>query len=114
MSWLDKFTWLCLQNGVSASYVCEKIGVSRSAYSRWRKGDRYPSNATMRKIADYFNVSVDSLTDDALELEHIEKGHEDIHINKQEKELIDIYRSLSLKGQMHLIRTAMELKDDDK
>lgn len=114
MSWLDKFTWLCLQNGVSASYVCEKIGVSRSAYSRWRKGDRYPSNATMRKIADYFNVSVDSLTDDALELEYLEKTDEQIHINKQEKELIDIYRGLSLKGQMHLISTAMKLKDDDK
>ncbi|MCK8826030.1 helix-turn-helix domain-containing protein [Fuchsiella alkaliacetigena] len=39
----------------------KKIGFSKSTVTMWIRGDREPDNKTLRKIADFFNVSVDYL-----------------------------------------------------
>ena len=56
----DKFVRLCNERGVSPSSVAVKVGVDKSAVTRWSKGSepRYP---TLMRIADYFGVSVDEL-----------------------------------------------------
>lgn len=56
----NNFIRLCNKNNVSPSFVCQKIGLSNSVFTQWTD-KTVPRKATLMKIADYFNVSVDYL-----------------------------------------------------
>lgn len=51
------FTELCNGRGEAPSAVCERVGLSNSAYSKWDETS-VPRTATLMRIAEYFNVSV--------------------------------------------------------
>lgn len=51
------FTELCNGRGEAPSAVCERVGLSNSAYSKWDETS-VPRTATLYRIAEYFNVSV--------------------------------------------------------
>lgn len=55
------FTNLCNEKGEAPTTVCMKLGLSNAAYSTWTE-TTVPRRATLHKIAEYFNVPVDSLT----------------------------------------------------
>ena len=46
---------------LTALKVAQNIGVSKSAFSNYVRNRRQPDPATLIKIADYFDVSVDYL-----------------------------------------------------
>ena len=50
---------LCKGNGTSPTKLCTEITGSRGNLPTWQKGNINP--ASLVKIADYFNVSVDYL-----------------------------------------------------
>ena len=50
---------LCKSKGISVTNLCLEITGSRGNLSTWKKGNINP--ASLVKIADYFNVSVDYL-----------------------------------------------------
>ena len=52
---------LMKQRGVKAIQLCFAIGVSTGNFSDWRSGRSIPSLHAMIAIADYFDVSLDSL-----------------------------------------------------
>ena len=54
---------LCNKKGVSPSAAAEDMGFKRSVVTRWSKGTQ-PRTATLQKIATYFDVSVDVLTEE--------------------------------------------------
>ena len=60
MNFWEKFTELCVTNGQSATFVIEKLGLSKGNARRWKNGGG-PTLATAAKIAKYFNVSIDTL-----------------------------------------------------
>lgn len=41
--------------------ISDKLGISRTSYTRYELGEREPDNTTLVKIANFFNVSVDYL-----------------------------------------------------
>ena len=41
--------------------IAKLLGISVSTYSNWEQGKFEPDNASLQKLADYFNVSVDYL-----------------------------------------------------
>lgn len=49
------------KQGLSDYAVSKKIGLSRSILSDWKIGKHTPSNKNLKKIADFFNVSLDYL-----------------------------------------------------
>ena len=57
----DIFDSLCSEKGKSQSAAAEEAGVSKNAIGRWRSGEVIPSKASIKKIADYFGVSVNHL-----------------------------------------------------
>lgn len=61
----DQFAMLCDEHNIKQTTLARKLGFSSSAVSYWRKGS-IPQSDTVKKIADYFGVSVDFLlgTDD--------------------------------------------------
>lgn len=54
------FIKICASKGVSPSKVMADLGFSSSVFSEW-SDSTVPRNSTVRKIADYFGVSVDFL-----------------------------------------------------
>lgn len=56
----DRFTALCVQKGVSASFVVQQIGLNKSSATYWKNG-AIPKGNTLQKLADYFDVSTDYL-----------------------------------------------------
>ena len=57
-----RFIDLCNQRNVSPSSVCRVIGIAPATFSCWTETS-VPRRATLQKLADYFNVSVDYLLD---------------------------------------------------
>lgn len=59
MFW-DKFVALCNQKGKSPNGACAELGFSANTATKWKQGS-IPRDTTLRKIADYFGVSVSYL-----------------------------------------------------
>lgn len=59
MFW-ETLTSLCADNDISPTALCSKLGFSNATATKWKKGAT-PHFITLKKIADYFNVSVDYL-----------------------------------------------------
>ena len=59
MFW-DKFVTLCSAKGISPNGVCADLGLSTATATKWKKG-AIPRDTTLKKIADYFGVSVSYL-----------------------------------------------------
>lgn len=57
----DRYCELCADKGLSPTKAAVNMGISRSAVSAWKKGDRTPQGESLAKIADYFDVTVDYL-----------------------------------------------------
>ena len=54
---------LCAEKGVSPTFVCHELNLSNATSTKWKKGAA-PRHTTVKKIADYFNVSPDFLLKD--------------------------------------------------
>ena len=51
---------LCTERGTTPTEVCHSIGLAGSAATKWKSG-AIPRDTTLKKIADYFGVTVDDL-----------------------------------------------------
>lgn len=47
--------------GLTQTALASKLGVTNKAVSKWENGKSKPSTETLRKLAELFGVSVDSL-----------------------------------------------------
>lgn len=54
---------LCNSINQSPSSVSETLGFKRSVVTRWKNGS-VPREATLQKIADFFNITVEELLSD--------------------------------------------------
>ncbi len=52
------FMQLCKEHCVTSYRVSKETGISQAALSTWKKGDSVPRDSTLKKIADFFGVSV--------------------------------------------------------
>lgn len=55
------FERLCAINNVTPYKVGKATGIATSTLSDWKSGKSRPKQDKLKKIADYFNVSVDYL-----------------------------------------------------
>ena len=61
MSFSDKLYKLRISKGISQKELAEGLGVAQSSINYWEKGQRDPSITVVKKIAEYFCVSIDYL-----------------------------------------------------
>lgn len=62
----QNFLRLCNSVNKKPSSVALDLGIAKSTVSRWKEGSA-PHPATIQKLADYFNVPVESLTEEQKE-----------------------------------------------
>lgn len=72
MFW-DKIIELCNDNGISPSKLCETLNFSNATATKWKNGAT-PHDSTLKKIADYFNVSIDYLAGRTSKQENLGEG----------------------------------------
>ena len=47
--------------GMSQEDIAERIGISRQAYARWESGATVPDIEKCKRLADFYDVTIDSL-----------------------------------------------------
>ena len=52
------FLNLCAKNSTNPSAVCKNLGLSNATATHWKQGSQ-PNSATLAKLADYFNVTIE-------------------------------------------------------
>ncbi len=65
----EKLKTLRLQYSLTTRQLAEHVGTSNAQISRIENGLRQPSGDLLIKMADFFNVSLDSLMRDNLDLD---------------------------------------------
>ena len=60
MNFYDSYISLCNRAGKSPSAVALEIGLTKPTITKWKNGSK-PTDATMRRVADYFRVPVDAI-----------------------------------------------------
>lgn len=56
----DNYIRLCNSVNKTPSAVAIEMGISKTSVNRWKNGS-YPTDATMQRIANYFDVTIDEL-----------------------------------------------------
>lgn len=92
MFW-DNVIYLCTKKGISLNAMCSEIGLSNATATKWKKG-AIPHDITLKRIADFFDVSVEHLlnnTDESQTKNHtLEKILTLLRIQKKkQKDLTD-------------------------
>ena len=59
----DKIYSLRKKNHMSRQALAEMLGMSPTAVYKWESGESQPNIETMKKMAEYFGVSMDELCD---------------------------------------------------
>jgi len=86
--------------GVTAQEICDALGFTPSAFSRWKNGDIYPRIDKIEMLANYFGIQKSDL---------IESKKDKISPNQIE--LIEIYRSSPESVQSRILAYAKALYD---
>lgn len=89
MGFYSNFLSMCNSAGKSPSKVVLEVGLKKSAVTRWKSGGS-PTDATIKKLADYFGVPVGFL----LEEKEMPAAGESSGLTDGEQELIRLYALL--------------------
>lgn len=110
----EVFEKLLKEKGISAYKLAQEINVHRSTFTDWKYGKSEPKGKKLRKIADYFEVSVDYLLtgkekDDIFTVENahlLAKIIKDTELTKA----LNVYFGLSDAEKSHVINTINLMK----
>ena len=82
MNFAQKLTNLRIQNGYSQEKLAEKLYVSRQAVSKWEVGTTLPETDKIVAISNFFDVSIDYLLKENINLKSNSHGIITIKLNK--------------------------------
>ena len=126
MTTYEKIKLLCEKDGLSISSMPQKIpglSISKASITGWKNGS-VPRPEKLKAIADYFNVTPESLlSDETVSVQTVQDNHGIIgntnapvtiinlntHLTEQETELLNLFRQMSVIQQAQLLVNAAEL-----
>ena len=92
-----------MHGGISVNKLEKEAGLTRGSMSKW--DDHVPSYDKLKKVADYFGISVSDLTSD----EQKKEAHQNGELDYDDKTLLDAYKKAD-DVTRELIRRALGLK----
>lgn len=113
----DTFLQLCNSVNKSPSAVVTELGMNKSAVTNWKTRRTPPRDTTLRKIADYFNVTVDYLLtgeEPATPNFEAEKEKASAQLDAEEEELNEYLNALKNNPGMRILfsKTKNAKKED--
>ena len=110
--------------GFTQEEIAKQLGVSRSSYSHYEKGDVKPKIKYLVKLANIFNVTTDDLTgfndfSNSGRFRHFSDSDSDelvnrIELTKDEVELLLSYRASNRKGTIRKYIEKLNKKDEEQ
>lgn len=101
---MNKLRTLRKEKGLTQTEVAKYIGTSQNNYSYWENGKVKIDNATLLRLADFFNVSVDYLLGREDDLGNVKK--QDV-LSEEDK---DILNQLHALGPFELEAIKIQIK----
>lgn len=116
------FEQLLQKSGLSTYRVSKDTGIAQSVFSSWKNGISTPKQDKMKKIADYFGVSVEYLMTgkekDGGEIYYLNdetaQVAQEIFENKELRALFDIQRDMEPEDLRALHQMALALKRKER
>ena len=122
MTLYEKVEMLCKQKGINISNLGDALGikVDKSTISHWKRG-AVPRASTVKAIADYFEVTVDYLTNGSATVEtafNTVNGNNNIigngntvgtSLTDHQKALLELFDKMDIVKQAQLLAYAAEL-----
>lgn len=99
MFW-DNFLFYCNQKGVSPNAAASDVGVKSSGTVTGWKNGAIPRKAVLKRLADYFEITIEDLTGEQNEKSPAKKSEG--HTSKDDR-LIKWFRSLPLEKQRAIL-----------
>lgn len=62
MSFAKRIKQLRIDNNLTQKDIADELGMTPTGISYWESGNAVPNYETLKKLADFFNVSMDFLT----------------------------------------------------
>lgn len=96
----DRLNELIKQKDITRNKLLMKLKLNKSSILMWEKRNSIPKQATLEKIADYFNVSTDYLLGktDIAEITPITESD----LTKSERELLEFYKKTEDSDKAHI------------
>lgn len=63
MTFYEKIKLLCLEKGTSVTAIAAELGYSKSAATTWKKSKGLPRASTIKRMAEYFDITTAELMD---------------------------------------------------
>lgn len=79
---------------ISQANLAKAIGYSQRAVSKWVNGQAEPTESAIRKLADYFNVSIDYLLGRTDDYRTITAQSSAPSLSSQEQKLLNNFRAM--------------------
>ena len=87
----EKLQLLRRAKGISQEKLAEEIGVPQQLVAKWEEGDEIPDMHSLMALSDWFNVSLDELLRDRINLRTLERlGFYEQEVETSEDDLIEI------------------------
>ncbi|MBR1983427.1 MAG: helix-turn-helix transcriptional regulator [Clostridia bacterium] len=83
------------EKGLSQSQVATFLGCNQTAIGKYERGQLEPNFFALKKLADYFECSVDYLIGREDDLGIVKIVDSNNSLNAKERELVDNYRKLN-------------------
>lgn len=103
LSFYNKYIRLCTEKGISPSAAAIEIGIRKSNVTYWKSNRNNPSDATLKKIADYFGVTVEYLKEEETKKDPATNGE----VSSAKKALINLIVDLD-EEQCRKLRSIIE------
>lgn len=109
------FQDLCARKGITVYRISKDIGIATSTFSDWKNGKSTPKQDKLKKIADYFGVTVDYLMTGEESRYSAGDALLDVRISEDVKlkEAIKKYYSLDDQKKKHVIELINLLSDGE-
>lgn len=90
------------EKGVSDYQVAKETGINRSTFTDWKSGRSSPKQDKLRRLAAYFNVTMEYLTG---------SNSPHVAISEQEQEVLALFRKLNATGKNEALKRVSELAE---
>ena len=97
---------LRLEKGLLQKDIATILGKTITCICDWERGRTEPGIEDIKKIANYFEVSVDYLIGQTNELDIVQTN---ANLEQDEKQLLDLYRQMNFQDKNQLIGFAKAL-----
>ena len=105
---MNRIKELRIEAGLTQSELAARLGLNQTAVGKYERGQLEPSIATLKALSTLFECSIDYLlynTDDFGNIT-IQKEKSSVDLTADEKELMDIFKSLHHQHQVQILEYA--------